>query len=159
MLAEELELLELLATGAETGVLAVAETTAELATTAAGLLPVTLGDALASTLGDALASASLAAPPLPSEPPQPARTVATLSSAITATELPRKALIFMCTRLANWLEPLSAPAIASGTEDKRIDGGVTKLTRRGVTGNPAISCPYRTKDRRLCVPASRRVCP
>jgi len=39
-----------------------------------------------------------------------------------------------------------------------IDGG-TAILRRCLAGNPAISCPYRTQDRRLCVPAFRRVCP
>ena len=29
---------------------------------------------------------------------------------------------------------------------------------RFLAGNPAISCPCRTQDRRLCVPALRRVC-
>jgi hypothetical protein len=96
-------------------------------------------------------------------PLQAARAAVRLNKAIIFIREPdfELNLTFMCHRLAVRVEGKhKRTGDGVSIESGGYDGAVAK--RSGLTfgsGNPAISCRFQTQDRRLCVPASRRVCP
>jgi hypothetical protein len=105
-------------------------------------------------------AASLALLELPS---QAARAAVTLNKANIFTRKPdfNLNLTLMCHRLADRVEgEHKRTGDGVSIESGGYDGAVAKQSSFAFgSGNPAISCRYQTQDRRLCVPASRRVCP
>jgi len=106
-------------------------------------------------------AASLAKPALLELPLQAARNAVTLNKAIIFIREPDSDLTFMCHRLAGRVEgDHKRTGDGVSIESGGYDGAVAKQSSSALSsGNPAISCRYQTQDRRLCVPASRRVCP